>query len=151
MGRAQGNVGATSRESTTMNDKYRQLLIELGQKTGADLPLAEEALIIRVNDIPLHLELRDGSELINLHTMIDERLTLAYIPQNRLEVLLRMNSQHQELRGGWIGVDQERGVLNLYVSVPLATATSEMILSTLLNMYQIRQQLKPKLIALCLN
>ena len=113
----------------------RQKLIGfIENEFGIKIPMSSGAAIIKYeNGSEVWLEFSEASALINIHCVVNDNVTESSLSLISMQKILRLNSRHDILCGGWLGIHEMTRTLRFYISIPVQLASFENIIQAIKN------------------
>ena len=128
-------------------DHFRQLLKQLSQNTGAELPLNNNActLVDDSGNVVVVIELPEDSDLLLLHRMLVQWPTDETTRNARAMQLLALNGEPDKMQGAWFCTDPEGFGIHLMTGCSVEPLSYEPFEQLLLNFVDLGKTLAMEL------
>ena len=123
-----------------MNIQQHQLIKEMSNVIGKEIPLMQGAAVVTLDDEEIYLEFPEQSMIYIIHQKICLMSSLGANYQ-QLEAALTLNSRLDVLRCGWLGFHKATNSLRYFVTVPVQIACVDLLLKTLKSLQPIKKHI----------
>ena len=126
---------------------FTQFLKQLGQSTGAELPLDDNSchLTDGTGDVVVIIELPEDSDILLFHRVLAQWPASENLRNARALQLLALNGEPDKMQGAWFCTDPEGSEIHLMTSCSIELINYEIFETLLLNFIDLGKTLSKEL------